>query len=237
MKLKRQKQRNLLLSLVYRLSRLLRALPAETRLRFYLDLEWIFDRLALEESFRVFTPETHPFRSHSMAFLLGHIHQDDRVLDIGSNRGEMSALLAKHCKEVIGIEVEETLVREAAGRYPAANLHFVHTEGREYLEREDTVFDVILLSHVIEHLDAPADLLELVRRRARHVYIEVPDFERNYLNQYRLACGSQLIYADEDHVWEFDRNEVRTLIAASGLEILEEDCRFGVVRVWCRGQA
>lgn len=200
----------------------------------YLDLEWIFERLALEESFRVFTLDTHPVRKFSFEFLLRYIRPSDRILDLGCNRGEMSVFLAQHCKEVVGIEIKKDFVCEAKRRYVAPNLEFVCGDARHYLKRDADGFDVAIVSHLIEHLDDPRSLLESARQRCRQLYIEVPDFDRTYHNQYRLLLGSTLNYSDADHIWEFDRQELRSLVQDCGLEVVEEERRFGVIRLWCR---
>lgn len=67
LQLKRAKTRNLLLSVIYRMQRLL-PFSSERRLRLWLDLEWIFDRLAHEESFRYYQVQQHPFRRYSREF-------------------------------------------------------------------------------------------------------------------------------------------------------------------------
>ncbi|KJS07069.1 MAG: hypothetical protein VR77_02320 [Flavobacteriales bacterium BRH_c54] len=66
--LKREKERVLLLSLIYRFSKLLAILKPKTRFNLYLTLEWIFDRLAHEESFNYFSYENHPLRYHTHGF-------------------------------------------------------------------------------------------------------------------------------------------------------------------------
>ena len=65
-------------------------------------------------------------------------------------------------------------------------------------------------------------------------YIEVPDFERHYLNQYRLDKNINLIYSDNDHVSEFDRLEIKGLLQSCGITIQKEEYRFGVQKLWCK---
>ena len=61
----------------------------------------------------------------------------------------------------------------------------------------------------------------------------MPDFERSYLNCHRLTVGSALVYSDADHVWEFDRGELKALVLSCGLAVVDDECRFGMIRLWC----
>ena len=63
----REKPRSLLLSLLYRLLKL--PLPSKAKFKLFLNLEWIFDRLSHEMSFRVYRADNHPVRLFSKAFL------------------------------------------------------------------------------------------------------------------------------------------------------------------------
>ncbi len=66
------------------------------------------------------------------------------------------------------------------------------------------------------------------------IYIELPDFDKGYLNHFRVAVGSNLVYTDDDHVAEFDRDELRELLERCGISIVEAEYRFGIQRLWCR---
>lgn len=234
-RLERRKKRNWLVSLVYRLSRQLPLWSPRDRLRLFLDLEWIFERLALEESFRVFDLWAHPVRTSSRGFLDRHLLRSDRVLDLGCKEGEMAALLAARCREVVGIDLDAVAVSAAIARNRADNVTFVHGDGVAYFQAHAGRFEVVVLSHLIEHLDDPRPLLEAAARTCRGVYVEVPDFERSFSNAYRSLLGSELIYSDADHVWEFDRRELRDLVSSCGLRVRDEETSQGVIRMWCDG--
>ena len=65
------------------------------------------------------------------------------------------------------------------------------------------------------------------------MYVEVPDFERCATNTYRQRIDATLIYSDADHRYEFDREELSSLLTLCGLEIEEHEYRNGVLRYWC----
>lgn len=230
--LARKKRRNWLVTLLYRVSRLIPA-GSRFRLSLFLDLEWIFERLALEESFRVFDRQVHPVRTTCLQFLERHLRPTDRVLDLGCKHGELSALMAPLCREVIGIDLDGAALATARGRSRADNVTFTQGDGVAYLRDQAGRFEVLIASHVIEHLDDPRPLLETAARSCRSVYIEVPDFDRSFSNAFRRLLRSELIYSDADHVWEFDRRELQALVAGCGLSVRDQEASHGVLRMWC----
>jgi 2-polyprenyl-3-methyl-5-hydroxy-6-metoxy-1,4-benzoquinol methylase len=202
-------------------------------LRLWLDLQWIFERLAHELSFVVLPPETHPVRLGSMKFLSRYLEPTDRVLDVGCKHGDLARLIAPRVAETTGIDLDESALPAPEASNPLPSVRFLHGDAIEYCERNAGRFDVVVLCHVIEHLDDPGRLLCAAAGCRRGVFIEVPDFECTLSNEYRVLTQSELVYSDPDHVWEFGRRELRQLAAASGLEAMHEETQGGVIRAWC----
>ena len=232
-KLERQKPRHLLLSIAYRLKKIL-PLSKETRFKLFLDLEWIFDRLAHEESFKIYKPDNHPVRSYSRQFILDYINKQHTVFDLGCKYGELSNFIAEKAKHVIAIDHDKASIKIAKNLHNRNNLTFECGEAYDYLSNQDLRFDVLILSHILEHLDNPKEFLIKFKYFFESIYIEVPDFDRYYLNKYRLDKNLKLIYSDNDHISEFDRLELSSLIDECGLKILKEEYRFGVQKIWCQ---
>jgi len=232
-KVTRKKPRNLLLSIMYRVNSII-PLSNRIKMKLFLDLEWIFDRLAHETSFKLYQEDQHPVRYASRDFILKKIDAQHTVLDLGSNQGYMSNFLAEVAKLVVGVDYNKEAVELADKRFSKDNLTFICGEAFDYLETNHIKFDVLILSHILEHLDHPSELLAKLKKHFSLIYIEVPDFEKSYLNQYRLDYGVKLNYTDDDHNLEFNRNELHELIKKSNLIIEDEDYRNGVQRIWCR---
>lgn len=230
--LSRRKERVLLLSVLYRMQRLL-PMGVRSKLRLYLDLEWIFDRLAMEESFRYYATNDHPFRVHAHRFLLRRIGSGSIVLDLGCNAGDLTMVIATKALEVVGVDHDEEVISRAKKASQASNLSFHYTDALAFLRSTEKRFDTLILSHILEHLDEPEEFLRDHKDHFEQIYIELPDFDKTYLNHFRVELGSKLVYTDDDHVREFDRDELRELLERCGIRIVEAEYRFGIQRLWC----
>lgn len=231
-KLPRHKKRNLLLSIIYLLHKLF-FFSKKAKLKLYLNLEWIFDRLSHEMSFKIYTPDTHPFRIHSKKFILEFINENHIVLDMGCYLGDISFIIAQKAKKVIAIDYNKDAIAKAKEKYRKDNLEFYHCEALEFLNKNQKHFDILILSHILEHLDNPEKFLLKYKNYFNRIYIEVPDFDRYYLNHYRKDLALNLIYSDDDHISEFDRYELKELLNHCGLKILKEEYIFGMQKIWC----
>lgn len=231
--LKREKERVVLLTLVYRLSKLLFFLKPKKKLNLFLTLEWIFDRLAHEESFNNFEYDQHPLRFQTINFIKNHINQKDKVIDLGCKFGEMSNALSEFSNKVVGIDNEMKNIEIARLNYKKTNLEFIHDEAFHYLQNCNEKYDVIILSHILEHISEPLDFLKKCVPHTQKIFIELPDYDKTYLNHYRTVLDNKIQYTDADHVWEFDREELMTLVNDAGLKVTESEYRFGVIKIWC----
>lgn len=229
----RKKPRIALLSAIYRIHRLL-PLSKRRKLKLYLDLEWIFDRLAMEMSFEHYAATDHPFRRMAHEFLHSKVDGTMTVLDLGCKTGDVSYTLAEEVKEVVGVDHDAAAISKAKATHQLPNLSFHHADALDYLGATDKKFDVLVLSHILEHLDDPEIFLGKFKEHFTYIYIELPDFDRTYLNLYRIDVDSTLIYTDDDHVSEFDRYDLRSVLDRSGIDVVEAEYRFGVQRFWCR---
>jgi len=231
-RLTRQKRRHLWLSVLYRLQRWLPIGPAR-RLDLYLNLHWLFGRLAHEASHRLYSSAEHPLRAGTWEFLEPLVPQMQRVLDLGCGTGELTRLLAPHVETVVGVDHNAAVLATAEARTPHASARFVCGDATAYLRSVDTPFDTLILSHVLEHLDSPGPFLREVSGQFEQVFVEVPDFDASGHQRLRKLRGLDLIYQDEDHISEFARADVLRLLDEAGLKVVVSDYRQGVQRFWC----
>jgi SAM-dependent methyltransferase len=231
-KLTRQKKRNFHLTLVYNLFRF-KFLSPKNRMKLFLNFEWIFNRLAHEESFKIYELEKHPVRLSAISFLSKYLKKDFSVFDLGCNSGDLGYLISKHVKQVTGVDYNKQLINSAKNKYTQENILFIESEANHYLANNKSKYDVLILSHILEHLDDPLQFLQNYVSYFDYVYIEIPDFDYSFTNLYRNDIGIDLIYTDIDHVSEFDRYEITNIINDAGLEIIESEFKFGFQRYWC----
>ena len=66
------------------------------------------------------------------------------------------------------------------------------------------------------------------------IYIEVPDFDNSYVNLVRQRLNIPLNYSDEDHIHEYDRDEMAMLITSLNLKIEHVEFKNGVMRYWVK---
>jgi SAM-dependent methyltransferase len=185
-------------------------------------------------SFAIYKPSGHPARVFSQQTILKHLDNTKTVLDLGCNLGDISFMIAEAAKEVVGIDYNAKAIEIAKSRYSKDNLTFLNAEALDYLKKNTKPFDVLILSHILEHLDDPRKFLLDFKDYFQNIYIELPDFDRYYLNYYRRDFNCRLIYSDDDHITEFDRYELRDLLKECKIEILEAEYIFGVQKLWCR---
>jgi SAM-dependent methyltransferase len=231
-KLQRIKKKEILLSVFYKLNKLI-PFSAATKLKWFLNLEWLFERMSHEYSFKNFTDEEHPLRKFTREQLLEWIKPDDVILDLGCHEGKMSAYMAEKAKQVVGIDYNNVAIEEAKKTYKKDNLSFHCVEAYDYLTTTSIKFDVLILSHILEHLDNPDEFLQKFAPFFKYVYIELPDFDKTYLNHYRKKLNLSLIYTDADHITEFDRIELKKVIENNNLKIINTANIYGLHKVWC----
>lgn len=220
-RLERRKRRNLLASAIYKLNRYW-PLSKGRKLDLMLDLAWVSHRLSIENA-SAFSLN----RGARNDFLHKFVRPSDRVLEIGCDRGQVLASVDAAVR--VGVDRNEAAI--AVGRAEHPELELLAVEARDYLAKSPP-FDVLILSHVLEHVDEPEQFLASLGDRFDRVYIEVPDFDWTDLNAIRVARGRTLVHMDDDHVAEFDRDELEGMFADLGFKVLDREFRYGVMRYW-----
>lgn len=119
------------------------------------------DRIALEYHANDAIPDIHIenlCQEYLLEWLLARTPSEVRVLELGYGDGIVTAALARHCRRLTLIEGAGSLVRKAAELHP--HVQCVHTLFEEFHPAEP--FDVVLASHVLEHVDDPNEILRLI---------------------------------------------------------------------------
>ncbi|WP_139417075.1 methyltransferase domain-containing protein [Agromyces laixinhei] len=113
---------------------------------------------------------SHSWRTveNSARYLVPHLHEGARVLDVGSGPGTITIDLARRVRPgtVVGIDASADVLASAAGLAESegvANVEFA--VGDAYaLDFADDTFDIVHAHQVLQHLSRPVDALREFRR-------------------------------------------------------------------------
>ncbi len=166
-------------------------------------------------------------------FFVRRIRSGERVLDIGSSRGELSAdIAARAGANLIGIEIVAEDAAIANKRYGSPTMRFLHgdaTKIESIPHLPDTV-DVIVMSNVLEHLTDRAELLRRLAARCRpqRFLIRVPVFERDSWVPLRKELGLDW-RCDTTHEIEYTLETFAEEMGAAGLIVDHIESRWGEI--------
>jgi len=156
-------------------------------------------------------------KSDHICQLLELIPAPREVLEVGCGDGAVLAELARRGigETRTGIDISSTAIRLAASR-PGV------TEARLFdgvrIDARDRSYDLVVCTHVLEHVSAPLDLLTEITRVGRAIVIEVP-LERNLSAR---RASARALSQNVGHLQRFDRASVRRMIAAAGWRVQSE---------------
>lgn len=149
-----------------------------------------------------------------------HISRDDaRILDVGTGYGHVLHALGERfpASNRLAIEYSDAAVdhlRSIGIEVEVAPVEAV----LEHLDRE---FDIIALSHVLEHLLEPVRVLELLRARLAPdgvLYIEVPNIPPEMLDRYPDHPWAPRY--DEPHITFFSTDALTRILERAGFDVV-----------------
>ena len=153
---------------------------------------------------------TPPDRALRLRFALDNVGPEDRILDLGSGAGDLTAELHRAGARALGVEVAEAAVRRARARHPGLEFRLAPIDGP--LPLADGEVDVVWSSEVIEHVADTARWLSEVRRVLRpggRLVLTTPNHGR-----LRLAVGGLERYSEPlgDHLHLYTARSLRTVL-------------------------
>lgn len=137
-----------------------------------------------------------------------------KVLDVGAGRGELLQILTALNHEAVGLDPEPACV-EAASRYARCELAGVEDVLGVF---EPRAFDVVVCSHVLEHLANPIEALRLLKGLQAEAYVfAVPNVHRSARLIRALAGKTTPDHPAHLHGW--GRPEFEAALGAAGFEV------------------
>jgi ubiquinone/menaquinone biosynthesis C-methylase UbiE len=141
----------------------------------------------------------------------------NKVLEVGAGDGSILKLLSAqnfapeyHAVEISGSGVEYILSRNIV------NLKSAQVFDGYHLPFADDSFDLIILSHVLEHVEHERMLLREIKRVAKMFVIEVP---RDYKPEVDKRINHFLAYG---HINVYTPTSLRYLLRTEGFEIVKD---------------
>lgn len=166
-------------------------------------------------------------------FFVARVGTGDRVLDIGCGNGALAADIARDRKAVVtGIDQNAASIRAARAAHGAEGITFMEGDARRL---PPGAFDVVILSNVLEHLDARVSFLRdtATRTGASRVLVRVPLFERDWRVPLKRELGVDY-RLDPTHRIEYTQEEFEAEMAAADFVVDERQVRWGEIWAVCR---
>lgn len=138
-----------------------------------------------------------------------------RVVEIGCGEGAVAAALAGRgfFETYTGFDFSESGITEARSRdIPGAEFHVSSGDG---VDLPDDSVDLVVLCHVVEHLEHPRALLYEARRLAKSVVVEVP-LELN------ARLPRDYVWDAVGHINKYTATSIRQLVQTCDLEVQQQ---------------
>ncbi|MFB9842164.1 class I SAM-dependent methyltransferase [Mucilaginibacter ginsenosidivorans] len=144
-------------------------------------------------------------------------HTFNKVLEVGAGDGSILKLLAEQdfAREYDAVEISESGVEHIKARN-IPGLRSVQVFDGYHLPFGDESFDLIILSHVLEHVEHERLLLRELKRVAKYCVIEVP---RDYKADVDKKIKHFLAYG---HINVYTPTSLRYLLKTEGFDIVSD---------------
>ena len=148
--------------------------------------------------------------------------KNGKVLEIGCSNGVFLDLFKEAGWETWGVEPSET------ARSAQRKGHRVTKSNFEKVELPTNSFDLVVMNHVLEHMDQPATVLEKVfsvLKKDGFLFVDVPNAG---------GLGAKLLgkhwpyYLPHEHKHQFTRRSLTDLLWAAGFKVIYWESRSGL---------
>jgi SAM-dependent methyltransferase len=165
-------------------------------------------------------------------FFVERVAPGERVLDIGSGKGELAHdLVQRSGATVVGVDHDQSHLDFARSHFAHERLEFRSGDVLEGLPEGH--FDVVVLSNVLEHLEPRVEFLRRLVASATpsRILVRVPVYARDWTVPLKAEVGL-LAYWDPDHEIEYDPESFRAELDDAGLDVTELVLTWG--EIWAQ---
>lgn len=141
----------------------------------------------------------------------------EKILEVGAGDGSILHFLdqANFGKEIHALEIADTGVELIKNR-KLKSIHSVQSFDGYTVPYPDQHFDLVILAHVLEHVEHERILIRELKRVARYLVIEVP-------LDYRFGVDRRMKhFLNYGHINMYTPTLIRFLFQAEGLEIIAD---------------
>jgi 2-polyprenyl-3-methyl-5-hydroxy-6-metoxy-1,4-benzoquinol methylase len=168
------------------------------------------------------------------AFFYERIPHGSKVLDLGCGNGALAFSIVEHANaKVLGIDFNAAQIEFGKKRFLHPDLELMVGDVFTDIPK-DGVFDVIVLSSVLEHLKDRSEFLKKLTERfkPRKFLIRVPTLERHFSTALKLNLGL-FPYVDSTHELEYSPKIFYDEMAQAGLKINHFEIRWADIWAEC----
>lgn len=146
-----------------------------------------------------------------------------KILEIGSGYGGILSFFKKMNNHIESVEIDDQ-----CNKFLTTELNLLNHRTLDKIIHQKKTFDIIILSHVIEHINDINDLffnIKKIMHDSTIVYIEVPSFYNNYkLNKRSIQIG---------HIWYFTEDNINLLLNKNNFKIIKKNNK---IQLLCQKQ-
>ena len=200
-----------------------------------LNFTWLLQRISQEQTY-YFTSNVQQnheiLRPRNIEDILNSAKKNQKILDFGGGIGTITQALLENGNQVAYLDHSMSACKSALQKFAIySNFSLILPEN--LFTDTSNSYDLVVLSHVLEHVVNRQELLTNLKAITRKIHIEVPDYSSDPLN-YARSLFQLPVHKDDDHVVEFTMESLTALILESGLYIETITVRDGCIVALCK---
>jgi ubiquinone/menaquinone biosynthesis C-methylase UbiE len=138
------------------------------------------------------------------------------VIEIGVGEGSVLQRLSEQnfAEELYAVDISESGIEKVKARQ-IRSLKECSVYDGYHIPYNDNQFDIAILTHVIEHLENPRQLIYEASRVARYLFVEVP-------LEHTSSLPTDFVFNRVGHINDYTPTTIRRLIQTCNLEVLNQ---------------
>jgi len=151
-------------------------------------------------------------------YLYDGVRPGERVLDVGCGASYYPQWIAEKAAEVVGVDIRPERIDLARRNNQCDNVRFELMDVTREVPAGS--FDVVICSHVLEHLDDPVAVLQGLARKVPRLLVKVPLVDSDWMKLVKQDIG-MFSMDDADHQREYTEDLLREQLETSGWRVVE----------------